>query len=89
MPKETINSMNALQLSGTSNSQVVALVNSPNYSSFSQSIQNNLQALASSGSVVSTATSDITTTTPRSDSTRSSVSAFFLLMSLMLSLNYN
>jgi len=55
MPANIVNTMTASQLSGLSSSQVSALLNSPNYSQFSSSIQTSLilLSIASSSSLSS------------------------------------
>jgi hypothetical protein len=50
MPAATVNSLSVSQLTGLSIDQVTALLNSPNYASFSSSIKNYLVALASGSS---------------------------------------
>ena len=47
MPAATVNALSSDQLNGLTSSQVAALQNSPNYSSFSTNIKNGLTAVAS------------------------------------------
>ncbi len=46
MPVATVNLMTTTQLNGLSTTAISALVNSPNYSSFSSVIQSNLNSLS-------------------------------------------
>jgi len=84
MPAETVNSLSTTQLAGLSATQLTALLNSPNYSSFSSSITASLSSLASGGSATVTTT---TTTTTTSASYVLSGSYSFLMVSTLITLS--